>query len=264
MIYYPSPHPFVDHEMDLAVTIARQLGFSIERRHAEQARGLAEQGLRRSEELLRLATRKGKVGLWEWDITLDRVSWTDLLYSMHQVGKDAFNATVEGFAALVHPDDRDLVSGAIERTLRDDVPYELEFRAVRPDGQVIWLFTNAIVVRDGQEPVRMVGATFDITERKQAEERFRLAVEAAPSGMVLADSEGRIVLVNAQAEKLFGYSRDELVGQEIEILVPDRFRGTHPDFREAYSDQPSARPMGAGRDLFALRKDGPRFPSRSG
>jgi PAS domain S-box-containing protein len=183
---------------------------------------------------------------------------------MHQVDKETFNATAEGFAALVHPDERDFVASAIERALHDDAPYELEFRAVRPDGQVIWLFTNAIVVRDGQKPVRMVGATFDITDRKQAEERFRLAVEAAPSGMVLADSEGRIVLVNAHAEKLFGYGRDELVGQEIEVLVPRRFRGTHPGFREAYSGRPSARPMGAGRDLFALRKDGTEVPVEIG
>jgi PAS domain S-box-containing protein len=264
MIYYELPHPFADHEVDLAVTIARQLGFSIERLHSEQARRIAEQELRRSGDLLQLTTSTGKVGLWEWDVELNRVVWTDSLYSMHQVDKETFNATVEGFTALVHPDDRDFVASAIERALQDDAPYELEFRAVRPDGQVIWLFTNAIVVRDGQKPVRMVGATFDITDRKQAEERFRLAVEAAPSGMVLADSEGRIVLVNAHAEKLFGYGRDELVGQEIEVLVPRRFRGTHPDFREAYSGQPSARPMGAGRDLFALRKDGTEVPVEIG
>lgn len=156
------------------------------------------------------------------------------------------------------------MSRAIEQALQEDRPYELELRALRPDGRVIWLFTNAIVLRDGEKPVRMVGATFDITDRKQAEERFRLAVEAAPSGMVLADSEGRILLVNAHAEKLFGYGRDELVGQDIEVLVPRRFLGTHPGFRQAYADQPRARPMGAGRDLFALRKDGTEVPVEIG
>jgi PAS domain S-box-containing protein len=264
MIYYESSHLFADHEVDLAVTIARQLGFSIERLYAEKAHGIAAQELRRSEDLLRLTTRTGKIGLWEWDIELNRVSWTDSLYSIHQVEKETFDATVEGFAALVHPEDRARVSEAIEQTLQEDTPYDLEFRAVRPDGQVIWLFTSAIVLRDGMKPVRMVGATFDITDHKHAEERFRLAVEAAPSGMVLADGEGRIVLVNAHAEKLFGYGRDELVGQEIELLVPRRFRSTHPGFRETYADQPSARPMGAGRDLFALQKDGTEVPVEIG
>ena len=95
-----------------------------------------------------------------------------------------------------------------------------------------------------------------LIERSLTEDRFRLAVEASPSGMVLADSDGRIVLVNGLAEKLFGYSRDELVGQKVEMLVPERFRGKHPGFRSGYAAQPSARPMGTGRDLFALRKDG--------
>jgi len=72
------------------------------------------------------------------------------------------------------------------------------------------------------------------------------------------------VLVNAQAEKLFGYSRNELVRQKIEMLVPDRYRGGHPEFREAYARQPSARPMGAGRDLFAIRKDGSEVPVEIG
>jgi PAS domain S-box-containing protein len=264
MIYYPSPHLFVDHEVDLSVTIARQLGFSIERLYAENARDIAEQELRRSEHLLRLATGTDKAGLWEWDIRLNHVSWTDSLYAMHQVDKATFDATVEGFAASVHPDDRDRVTGAIEQSLRDDAPYELEYRVVRGDGQVIWLATSAIVVRDSEGPVRMAGACFDITDRKQAEERFRLAVEAAPSGMVLADSEGRILLVNAQAEKLFGYSREELVGREVEVLVPNRFRGTHPSFRKFYDREPRARPMGAGRDLFALRKDGTEVPVEIG
>jgi len=70
--------------------------------------------------------------------------------------------------------------------------------------------------------------------------------------------------VNAQAETLFGYTRDELVGQDMEILVPRRFRSTHPGFREAYAARPTARPMGAGRDLFALRKDGTEVPVEIG
>ena len=95
-------------------------------------------------------------------------------------------------------------------------------------------------------------------------DRFRVAIEAAPSGMILVDRAGRIVLVNALAEKLFGYSRDELLGQRIEMLVPERFRGKHPGFRSGYAVQPSARPMGAGRDLFALRKDGTEIPVEIG
>jgi PAS domain S-box-containing protein len=97
-------------------------------------------------------------------------------------------------------------------------------------------------------------------ERKQAEERFRLVVESAPNGIVMADQRGKIVLVNIQTERLFGYKREELIGQSVEILVPERFRTKHSEYRMGFHDDPRARPMGAGRDLFALRKDGGEFP----
>jgi two-component sensor histidine kinase len=88
---------------------------------------------------------------------------------MHGVKKDEFSATVEGFSALVHPEDRERVTHAIQRTLDEDVPYELEFRILRPDGSVVWIFTNAFVLRSDGRPIRLVGATVDITERKEAE-----------------------------------------------------------------------------------------------
>ncbi|RTL58217.1 MAG: PAS domain S-box protein [Rhodocyclaceae bacterium] len=107
-------------------------------------------------------------------------------------------------------------------------------------------------------------AVVDITERKRQEERFRRMVEYAPSAMVLVDKDGLIAMVNAQAERLFGYVRDDLVGQPVEMLVPDRFRQHHGAFRHGFHSQPQARPMGMGRDLFARRHDGSEFPVEIG
>jgi PAS domain S-box-containing protein len=132
-----------------------------------------EVALRESEQRLRLATQTGKLGVWDWDVVTNRISWSDSLYAIHGVRPDQFDGTVEGFAALIHPEDQGLVSAAIQRTLDKDVPYETEFRAVRPDGVVVWLFTNAAVLRDGGRPVRMLGATMDISERKRTEEALR-------------------------------------------------------------------------------------------
>ena len=101
-------------------------------------------------------------------------------------------------------------------------------------------------------------------KRKQHEEQFRLALEAAPTGMLMTDATGTIVLVNAQTEKLFGYPRDELLGQRIEVLVPERFRTHHPGLREAFSRDPVARPMGKRRELYGLRKDGTEVPVEIG
>src|SRR5258707_2116808 len=90
----------------------------------------------------------------------------------------------------------------------------------------------------------------DIVEMEGAEQRFRLVVEAAPNAMVMVNTAGEIVMVNGQAERVFGYSRAELLGQPVDMLVPERFRSHHPGLREAFFDAPPARPIGAGRELY--------------
>ena len=98
----------------------------------------------------------------------------------------------------------------------------------------------------------------------KSEARFRKVVEAAPNAMVMVRDTGHIEMVNAQAELVFGYPRAELLGQPIDMLVPERFRKHHPTLRGAFFGDPKSRPMGAGRDLYGLRKDGSEFPVEIG
>ena len=98
-------------------------------------------------------------------------------------------------------------------------------------------------------------------QSKLLEAQFGGLLESAPDAMLIVNQDGRLVLVNAQVERLFGYSRDELLGAEIELLVPDRFRDGHPAFRKAYFRDPKPRPMGRGLDLAGRRKDGSEFPA---
>src|SRR3990172_9902668 len=91
---------------------------------------------------------------------------------------------------------------------------------------------------------------------QHTDDLFRVVVEATPGAILMVDREGRIVLLNSQVERLFGYSRSELLGQKVEILLPERYRSHHPGFRTEFFADLRVRPMGAGRDLYALHKDG--------
>src|SRR6266849_1735392 len=128
------------------------------------------------------------------------------------------------------------------------------------DGRLTDVLYNASVYKDARGSVLGVfAAARDVTGRKKAEERFRAVIEAAPDAMVIVNRDGQIVLVNAQTQKLFGYGRQELLGQRVEMLVPQRFRSAHPGHRTGFFAKPTARGMGAGLDLYGQRKDGSEF-----
>jgi PAS domain S-box-containing protein len=134
---------------------------------------------------------------------------------------------------------------------------------VRKDG-------TQIPVEIGLNPIQtkvglmILSAITDITERKLSDERFRLVVEACPSGMIMTDADGKIVLINAEAERLFGYARQELFGRSIDILVPAMTRPEHGKLRKNFVEAPEARRMGIGRDLYGARKNGTQIPIEIG
>lgn len=145
-----------------------------------------------------------------------------------------------------------------------------ELYALRKDGSEfpVEIGLNPI---EAEEGAMVLAAIVDITDRKQKEEvlrrsqeRFQRIAESAPNAMVMVDRMGRIKMVNLETERLFGWSRADLLGQSVEMLVPERFRGNHPALRTAFMADPKSRPMGLGRDLYALRRDGVEFPVEIG
>ena len=140
----------------------------------------------------------------------------------------------------------------VEITVRDA-------RIIHADGTLVHVDLTLTPTATDRGPLVAIGLR-EANERNRQARLFRGLLEAAPDGMVIVDGTGEIVLVNAQVERLFGYDRSELVGEPVEILVPDRFSGMHMAFRNGYVSEPRTRPMGLAGDLRARRKDGSEFP----
>jgi PAS domain S-box-containing protein len=241
----------LSNDMAQAADVARQLQAS-------------EVDLRETKQRMELAASAADLGMWMWDIARNEIWMTDkgrALFGFAASEKLDFDR----FRSVLHPEDRQLVLQAVENTLRTGAEYEAEYRVILPDGRLRWIAGRGHVEFNGEsQAIRMRGATLDITKRKLAEEQFRLVVEAAPNAMIIVNAGGRITLVNTQAEAVFGYARDELIGHPIEMLVPERFRSDHMGDRRGYFGDARARPMGAGRELFGRRKDGSEIPVEIG
>ncbi|MBL8090923.1 MAG: diguanylate cyclase [Anaerolineales bacterium] len=149
--------------------------------------------------------------------------------------------------------------GVLKDCMQNRLPYLMENEFTYPDGTRGWFELSIQPVDEG-----LFILSNDITKRKYAEERFHLAVESAPYGIILSSSKGEITLVNSQVEKIFQYSRHELIGRSVEELVPESFRQKHFTYHREFFLNPRPRPMGVGRDLYACRKDGSEFPVEIG
>ena len=224
----------------------------------------SEAGLREFEERVTLAADAAQLGVWEFDTNTGRIWVSDKVRQLFQFPPDGEISYAE-FEHRVHPDDRAARDQVMQRAIQTKSGYETEYRILLPDGKLRWIGGRARCLPEGDgKSTRLLGVSMDITERKQAQELFELATEASPSGVVLVDQQGRILLVNAYAEKLFGYAREELIGKMVDVLVPERFARTHAGDRTNFFDSPEARAMGTDRELFARRKDGSEFPVEIG
>ncbi len=233
-----------------------------ERRRAEAERESLRQVAERERAWLEAVVRHMPAGV----IIAEAPSGRLVLYNeqARQIWKHTTKPTdlIEAYGLYrgFHPDGRpyqpeDWPLGRAIRTGEAVIDKRIGF--IRGDGSTGTMSSSAAPIQDAEGRIVAAVVVFhDVTAQTRADERFRLAVEAAPNAMIMVDAAGRIALANLQAEQLFGYRRDELIGQPVEILVPERFRTGHPGDRYGFVADPRTRAMGTGRDLYAVRRDG--------
>lgn len=224
----------------------------------------AERLLIESEDRVSLATEAAQLGVWELDLASNKVWVSEEMRELFQIAPGT-DVDYTAFQKLVHPDDRPLREAAIKRAIETRGSYETEFRILMPDGTVRWISGRARCIHNGGgSSGRLLGVSMDVTKRKQAEELFELVTESSPNGILLVDDKGRIILVNAHAEELFGFKREELMGKPVETLIPERFAREQEAHRISFLAAMRPQFMGAGRELYACRKDGSEFPVEVG
>ena len=202
------------YELSNDMLRAAQLAWKLE---ASQA------ALHKTEQDMEIAASAVGLALWTWDIANDEVRLSHKARAVLGFSPSE-KLDTERISSVIHPDDRERLREAVKNSLQTGAENPFEYRVVLPDGEIRWLVRRSRTEFDAKgKPVLMHGILFDITKRRLAEERFRLVVEAAATAMIMVNKEGRITLINKRVETLFGYSRDELIEQPVETLVPERF-----------------------------------------
>ncbi|HZE69325.1 MAG TPA: PAS domain S-box protein [Pyrinomonadaceae bacterium] len=223
----------------------------------------AEEELRESEARFRAMADTAPVMIWvsgpDKLCTFFNKGWLDF------TGRSLEQELGNGWAQGIHAEDFDRCFDVYKNSFDARQPFTMEYHLRRRDGEYRWVLDIGTprFAPDG-EFLGYIGSCIDITERKRAEEKFLLVLNAAPNAMIMVDSAGAISFANVPAGTVFGYSLDELIGRRIETLIPERFHDRHAGYRQGFISQPSSRAMGVGRDLFGRRKDGSEFPVEVG
>jgi len=230
--------------------------------------------LRESEASLRESQRVAHVGHWTWDTVKNEVIWSDEMKRIFGLDPTTFNGDLDKIITeAIHPADREKVITANTLVVQEQKPTPLEYRVIHPDQSVrtVWAEPGNRVTDKQGHILKLMGIVQDITERKQTEEsllkseqRFRTVLEAVSEAIVIIDTTGHIVMANAKTSQLFNYQKAELLGQPIELLLPQRYQNIHHQHRDGYFADPRTRSMVKGLDLVGCRKDGSEFPIEVG
>jgi PAS domain S-box-containing protein len=206
-----------------------------------------------------LATRAGRLGIWDWNVAEDQLVWDELMYELYGINRGAFAGNYSAWAGCLHPDDSHRCQNEVDQALRGERELDTEFRILLGDGSIRHLRVCAHTVRDSErKPIRMTGINLDVTAQKRMEEsnaRLTMAVEQAAETIVITQADGTIVYVNAAFERISGYSRQEALGQNPRFLKSGKHDKT---FYQRMWATISSGKLWEGR-LINKKKDGSLF-----
>jgi PAS domain S-box-containing protein len=208
-VYDREPVGWTDHDVEIVQELAQTVAVELERR------ALAAE-LRTSTVRLDLGFAAAAIGSFDWDLRTDALHWDDRLMELFGYDAEPFTPHIDSFTARVHPDDRDRTQAAIARAIERCGEYAADYRVVHPDGSVRWVAARGRVLagEDGR-PSRMIGAAYDTTAVHSASERLGRVLETMSTAFFTLDREWRFTYLNAEAERIMGRRRDELIGEVI-------------------------------------------------
>jgi PAS domain S-box-containing protein len=228
-----------------------------------QSLSVSEAQLRDTEQRMEMAVRGARVGLWSRDLVHED-SWVSET-GMHLLGFGAAEKwDRDRFYQRLPPADRDKLQAAVAEAIRGSGEFDTEYRITGSDGRIRWIMVRGQVEIDAdRKPLRMRGVLSEITERRQAEETLRLVVETSPTALLIVNTQGLITLVNCQAETVFAYSRDELVGMSVDSLVPRRYHRPACRRRARYGSSQACGKSELGATCSHCARTAARFRSKS-
>lgn len=215
--------------------------------------------LRHMQEMLNVAQRLGKLGSWELDLESGILLWSDEAYRIFELGPALFAPSYENFLALVHPDDREKVQAAYDRSLQDRQPYNIVHRLLFADGRCKWLREQCDTTFDSEgRPLRSVGMVQDISAQKEAEEALRVAAATFETheAVMITDAAGGIIRVNRGFTGITGYAPEEVLGKDSRFMST----GRHDNKFFAGVLRKLARSGSWEGEIWGRRKNGEVFP----
>ncbi|MEO9893327.1 PAS domain S-box protein [Aurantibacter sp.] len=219
-----------------------------------------ETDLLRKNHILNKAEQLTSIGSWIWNTVNSDVTFSNNLYRIFEIDRSEV-LNFDSYLNCVHPEDKEMVDVSIAKSIEDNLFHDLLHRIVTTNGvtKMVQIFGEVISDNDGQV-IEFMGTCQDVTQQRMAEIKFRGLLESAPDAMVIVNDDGNIQLINKQAEKLFGYSPEELFNKAVDILIPDTYSFKNNEHRKMLYNTPKTRKMGDGRELYGINKKGKKIP----